>query len=68
MPILPNIGPITRMVLMVLGVAAALYGLLAVEDGWLRMLCAVVGIWFLTEGIIGFDAFVSLMRGRDKRR
>ena len=68
MPILPNIGPMTRMVLVVLGVAAALYGLLAVEDGWLRILCAVVAVWFITEGIIGCNAFVRLLRGRDHHR
>ncbi len=68
MPILPNIGSMTRMVFVVLGVAAALYGLLALEDAWLRILCAAVAVWLITEGLIGFSTFVRLLRGRDQRR
>jgi len=68
MPILPNIGPMTRMVLVVLGVAVALYGLLGVEDGWLRLLCAGAAVWLITEGLIGFNTLLHLLRGRDQSR
>ena len=68
MPILPNLGPMARMVSVVLGVAAALYGILAADADWLRFLCGLVAVWLTTEGLIGFSTLVRLFRGPDQRR
>ena len=68
MPILPNLGPMARMVSVALGLAAVLYGILAVEADWLRILCALLAVWLITEGLIGFSTFVRLFRGTDQRR
>jgi hypothetical protein len=67
MPILPNLGPMARMVSVALGLAAALYGILAAEADWLRILCGAVAVWLITEGLIGFSAIVRLVRGSDQR-
>ena len=68
MPILPNLGPMARIVSVVVGIAAALYGIFAVEADWLRILCGVLAVWLITEGLIGFSTVVRLFRGPDQRR
>ncbi|HLE37744.1 MAG TPA: YgaP-like transmembrane domain [Candidatus Acidoferrales bacterium] len=68
MPILPNLGPMARMVSVALGLVVGLYGIFAVEADWLRILCALLAVWLITEGLIGFSTVVRLFRGSDQRR
>jgi len=68
MPILSNLGPLGRMVSCAVGLAVGLYGIFAVEADWLRILCALLAVWLITEGLIGFSSLVRLFRGSDQRR